>query len=187
MFSTTKTRPRYGTREGRVTPKEDTTHTLLLDLPDLLHKMRMNHIDEIHLTSTRISSYEITSIAEGLNRNSSVQYLFLSHTGIGDSGAAAIARALGRNQTVSSVYLIGNNIGDEGAIALAETLKTNTSLRLLNLSRNSISYNGAVALAEALKVNSVVKLIYDGNSFGFDGSTLLSEARNRPYLTYPRF
>lgn len=84
---------------------------------------------------------------------------------IGDLGAISFAKALEKNSTIQKLYLSYGNIGNTGAIAIANALQINSSLRVLDLGHNHIRDDGAAAFAKGLRKNTVLtNLAMQGNN-----------------------
>ena len=103
---------------------------------------------EIELNGKEIT--DISTLAEALKTNETVQKLGLDDNGITDIGV--LAEALKANQTLHTLGLWDNEITEVGALAGA--LKTNQTLHFLSLGGNRITEVGA--LAEALKTNQTL-------------------------------
>jgi hypothetical protein len=78
----------------------------------------------------------ITALAQGIERNASLQMLCLRHTDMGDAGASSLARALEHHHRLVQLILTRNRIGLEGALALM-TASRHTKRRL-DFQRNRI-------------------------------------------------
>merc|ERR1712167_461891 len=74
-----------------------------------------------------------------------VEELNLTSNKISAEGAKALAQALKVNTVLQGLNLDSNTISDEGSKALAEALKVNTALQKLDLGDNKISDEGAKA------------------------------------------
>ena len=72
----------------------------------------------------------------------------LSNSNIGDEGAIVLAQALETNQTVKFLYLDENPIGNKGAIAFAKALEKNQVLEELELGWYRITDFGIQALKQ---------------------------------------
>ena len=82
---------------------------------------------------------------------------------MGDVGATALASALEKNTSLQTIYLGSNQVGDTGASALASSLEKNTTLHTLNIGNNYIGDVGASALNSALEHNQTLQelILYD--------------------------
>ena len=64
-----------------------------------------------------------------------------------------------KNKTLNNIYLYNNSITDDGAIALANALITNTTLKELDIGENNIGIIGAIVIANALEKNKTLNNI----------------------------
>ena len=123
----------------------------------------------------QISDARAVSLAEALQRNSTVRELKLSNNSITDAGAVALAQALHHNSTLSWLYLC---ITDTGAVALAQALHHNFTLRKLSLFKNNISDAGVIAqLRHSITALPLEMLHLNGNDgIGEEGTRQLVQA-----------
>ena len=84
-------------------------------------------------------SLGVKQVSQGLQHNTTLDYLNLSNTGITDKGADYIARALDSNQFLRTLYIPRNSITGHGLCSIASTLQTNTTLRKINIDGNPIT------------------------------------------------
>ena len=81
----------------------------------------------------------------------------LHNNNVGDAGAASLASALEKNATLQELYLDHNGVGDAGAASLASALEQNATLLELSFGGNDVGAAGAASLARiasALERNS---------------------------------
>eukprot|EP00808_Paulinella_micropora_P023829 g76000.t1 len=125
---------------------------------DVLTKFVANYEGKsLDLSSQNLGAVGASSVAKGLQVNTSLTELVLFNNNIGPEGANHIAKALQVNKTLTTLYLWSNEIGDEGAAHIAAALKENKTLRELNMYKNNIGPDGAKAFAKALEVNPILK------------------------------
>lgn len=70
-------------------------------------------LEELCLEENRLQDEGVCSLAEGLEKNSSLKILKLSDNSITYFGAEALLRALERNDTILEVWLRGNTFSAE--------------------------------------------------------------------------
>ncbi len=103
------------------------------------------------LNDNLITSAGVTTIANALHNNSTLQELNLWNNQVSDVGVHSLAQALSDdNSTLQSLALGQSGITDVGAQHLAEMLKINTKLTRLWLFHNDIGDSGVQLLADAL-------------------------------------
>ena len=82
-------------------------------------------------------------------------YIFLQQINLNnEDGITTFAEALKTNTTLQQLNLADNRIDEKGATQLAEALKGNNSIQKLDLGENDLADNGTKQLAEALKTNN---------------------------------
>ena len=135
------------------------------------------HHGRHHLTNKKISDAGVTTLAQALHHNSTLQQLDLSNNTVSDAGATAIAQALHHNSTLQQLDLSNNSITDAGVTAIAQALHHNSTLRELDLSNNSVSDAGVTTVAQALHHNSTLReLDLSNNSPSDAGVTAVVQA-----------
>ena len=98
-----------------------------------------------------------------LVNNNQVRVLYLQNCGIDDRGAHLIAFALNKNTSVQHLWLNGNTISSSGA-AIANILCENCTLLTVGLCDNDIGNSGGREIRSALKENQVITdILLDGN------------------------
>lgn len=81
---------------------------------------------------------------------------------LGEGGVRSIAQALEKNSSLETLDLNGNRCGDKGLRALAKMLKSNKTLTDLNLCGVGIKH-GFRYLCKVLESNEVLRLLHLGN------------------------
>jgi Ran GTPase-activating protein (RanGAP) involved in mRNA processing and transport len=128
---------------------------------------------ELDLSKNKITSVGASIIAEALNNNTTLEWLYLSRNSLCDKGVHSLSKTLSLNNCKIHVLdLQRTSIIDEGAEYIAEMLKTNTTLRFLLLSYNEISDIGVQHLANVLTHHNttLLSLCIDSNKLGSDSS-----------------
>jgi hypothetical protein len=115
--------------------------------------------------------------------NVALKLLYLYSCVIEDEGACHLAVALQRNRTLEELWLGGNGITHVGAAAIAAAMPSNQTLKLLDLRGNPLGDDGVEALAKAVPFSGLRKLWLHGARFGERGCTCLVEMlRNGSHL-----
>eukprot|EP00812_Abedinium_dasypus_P005187 NODE_1649_length_1094_cov_398.637151.p1 GENE.NODE_1649_length_1094_cov_398.637151~~NODE_1649_length_1094_cov_398.637151.p1 ORF type:complete len:303 (-),score=85.54 NODE_1649_length_1094_cov_398.637151:170-997(-) len=136
------------------------------------------HIMTLDLSCSDLDCHSAVVLAERLNCNATLQWLYLHHNEIRDDGAEVLADALKGNRTLKLLDLRSNSIGNVGAKALANALEINDVLEDLWLTANEIGNDGAKALADALGINRTLRFLnlLDNNHIDKDSREALKEA-----------
>jgi hypothetical protein len=122
------------------------------DIPIIIQQAIINkQCTILDLTGNEITSEGADLLADTLNKNSTLQELFLYNNRLGDKGVRSIAFELSiNNSTLKKLHLGFNDITDDGAQHLAQMLKTNRTLTHLWLEQNHIGDRGIQFLAGIL-------------------------------------
>ena len=164
--------------------RESVLHTLVLQLTGCdeqsafaaAEMLRTNNTlkkqngNELEMSCCSLGSEGVTSIAEALESNGTLNCLCLTSTGCGDEGVAALADMLCCNETLTELYIsnfydveedccIYNEVGDDGAVALAGALRVNKALKELHFRSNNITDKGFKCLGEALLKNTTLEIL----------------------------
>jgi Ran GTPase-activating protein (RanGAP) involved in mRNA processing and transport len=106
---------------------------------------------KLELGCNKITSVGASIIAKALNRNATLDILYLNKNHLSDKGIYTLATTLSLNNSkLSFLGLQDTGITDEGVKYIAEMLKTNTAIDRLLLSWNGISDQGVKILVDAL-------------------------------------
>ena len=105
-------------------------------------------------SSRRLSDVGVSFIAEGLQKNTTVQSMHLCGCNITSSGAKCLAEMLKVNSYLKNLFIGNNPIRDEGVAHLAEALKMNKTLRYLSMNSCEITDAGVASLTDSLHMNS---------------------------------
>jgi hypothetical protein len=106
---------------------------------------------ELDLSNNKITSVGASMIAEALNNNTTLEWLYLTENRLCDRGVHSLAQTLSfNNSNIDILGLRGTSITNESAEYLAEMLKINTKLKCLLLGCNEISDRGVEILANTL-------------------------------------
>jgi Ran GTPase-activating protein (RanGAP) involved in mRNA processing and transport len=114
------------------------------------------HLTTLQLGQNPLGDEGINALAEGLERNTSLQTLCLRQTDTGDAGASSLARALEHNRLLVQLTLPRNRIGLEGTLALMTSSRH--IKRRLELQRNLI-HGGLDLVGELREHNDGVELL----------------------------
>ncbi len=108
-------------------------------------------IHTLDLVHTQIGLAGLNSIVDTLiDRNRTVERLYLGGNRIDRTGAESIARLLSGNPRIKSLLLNVNHLSDDGVEIIAMALSQNTTLQELGLASNGIGDRGCIALMSAL-------------------------------------
>jgi hypothetical protein len=128
---------------------------------------------KLRLQVNEITSAGASIIAKALNKNTTLEELWLSYNNVGDMGVHFLTKTLSLNNSLlRELHLIATEITDEGAGYLAEMLKTNSALLYVNLDGNNIGNRGIESLITTLiHYNRTLKRInLNRNKFVSDAS-----------------
>ena len=89
----------------------------------------------------------------------SLKVLNIRCNSLGPEGTLAIAEGLQRNETLQELDISGTNCSGNSAIQIAISLQANKSLRVLNISDNKIGTVGSEELASSLYQNVTLKCL----------------------------
>ena len=117
----------------------------------------LEHISFKH--SLSLSDVGVSFIAEGLQKNTTVQSMHLSDCNITSSGAKCLAKMLKFNSSLTDLYINYNPIRDEGVAHLAEALKMNKTLTLLSMNSCKITDAGVSSLTDSVLMTSSLCLL----------------------------
>lgn len=143
------------------------------------------HLTSLDLSDNNMGDKGVTSIAQSLSGNFTVQRLEIAGNAITDEGANAVARLLNRmsqrsplEKQLKHLGLQRNKIGAKGASEIAEALTVGCGIEILDFRANFIKDEGASALAQALKAKkcSATRIDVDGCSVGAAAIAALDEA-----------
>ncbi len=151
-------------------------------MPDHWHVVQNGGVD-INLRDCHLGEEDLNEVARAL-MDSTTNVHRLNLTGIGTNGVTTIAQALKVNSTLQSLDLCFNEFGDVAVTAIAEALTTSSALQVLRkkISENSIGVCGAKgkvskAWKYSLDVSSKLeKLSLSYNTIGKDGATAIAES-----------
>ncbi len=121
----------------------------------------------LSLQNNQITSYGLSILANGLEKNQSLQSLYLSQNFVKDLGVECLTKILvKRYSNLTFLSLNYNRITDRGAQYLANMLKSNDILTDLWLSYNEIGNAGVQSLADVLlsKNETLTQLYLNGNT-----------------------
>jgi Ran GTPase-activating protein (RanGAP) involved in mRNA processing and transport len=107
--------------------------------------LSVSRLAELDLSSTKLGSEKMATVAHALKSNTVLTALNISHNAAGQRGAEALAAMLPHNKTLKTLDLSFNGILDNGAATLAAV--TQMSLSDLDLSGNGVGEPGARAFA----------------------------------------
>lgn len=112
--------------------------------PDKMAQLAMSLVSNTHIKVLSLNNCGINSkgahlLAYALDRNSSLDHVWLCDNQIGSSGAKAISTALARSQTLLSIGLANNVIGNSGGRALAKAIATSQSIEDIFVEGNKMS------------------------------------------------
>lgn len=126
----------------------------------------------LSLTSWTISSQDIKSTLEFIEKNPKIKSLNLSMNKISEKGIKELAASQTFTK-LTTLDLSWNNLGDEGAKTLASSMII-TKLITLNLSRNNIGKVGAKALSTPNYLTNLIVLNLSENNICDEGAKLLA-------------
>jgi len=124
------------------------------------HYFTPNLIETVnHTIWTIMFSSRLKMIADGIQVNTSLQYLEMSWFRIQDEGAEIISDCIMYHKSIKELRLINTNIDSEGAIKLFKAVQVNEVLQKLDVSHNDISDDGALAIVECLRTNTTLQCL----------------------------
>lgn len=118
----------------------------------------------VNLSGMSIADVDAREISIRLDKDNTIQHLFLGGNNIGDYGITALATSLARNKTLKSLNLAGNLFSDVGATEIANALRRNTSLESIILFGTPIEEQGCREIAAALRSNTTLKTVNLGKT-----------------------
>eukprot|EP00611_Tribonema_gayanum_P009092 TRINITY_DN18824_c0_g1_i1.p1 TRINITY_DN18824_c0_g1~~TRINITY_DN18824_c0_g1_i1.p1 ORF type:complete len:253 (-),score=106.94 TRINITY_DN18824_c0_g1_i1:608-1294(-) len=106
--------------------------------------------------------------------NETLRQLSLGNNALSAECCASLAEGLERNRSLQSLRLAGNGMDDVAAVALATKLSSpSCQLTELDVSHNQLGWRGGLALARALAANARLRsLSAAGNAVGAAGAAL---------------
>jgi Ran GTPase-activating protein (RanGAP) involved in mRNA processing and transport len=112
-----------------------------------------NHsIRTLDLVCTQIGLTGLDEIVSTLiDRNQTIERLYLGGNQIDRLGAASIAKLITHNSHIKALLLNVNQLGDDGVEILAAALSQNTTLQEIGLASNHIGDRGCIALMSAIE------------------------------------
>ena len=111
--------------------------------------------------SSFLSHDDILSFSSQLSTNESLTFLALTTGSICDNGVIVLAESLQYNETLQYLYLNDNpDITSNSAESLAELLLTKKTLSCLDLLCTNIDTDGVMILMESLKTNNTLKELW---------------------------
>lgn len=138
---------------------------LILDLQRQLlsNDSKLTWID---LSNSNIDNDDITLIADGLRKNTTLKALSVPQNNITDDGMYNLAKSLYDNSTLTHLDLRRNNIGNYGIHAMAECLCVNDTLQFINFEENEVDDDSIQAMSYALLVNDAIRWLSLTDSTG---------------------
>ena len=124
------------------------------------------------------NNVEILTLANALETNTTITYLWLSRVNVDIEGAIRLGRALATNRTLIRLtvkhFIDNQNIARAFATEFARILSIslNTTLKDLDFSYNKLGDEGFKTLVEALSMTKISYLNLDGNEIGAEAEGL---------------
>ena len=149
-------------------------HCNLGSSPEILLVILQSDVKGIDLSNNNIDSLGAVKIAEYLESNPPIEYLFLGHNRLNDDDAILISQALRRNTNLQGLYLQTNNFTSIGVKALLTCVFDGSSLNAISESNhtlvemiifsnqdsdNSSSYNVCSCIDELLQLDRIDKIL----------------------------
>lgn len=183
--------------QNDITPL-DKERTLIRDLLKLqptlnhlsFHNSKREHgflLYETLKTNTTITTlslsgglFELNSIIQLLQVNSTITKLDIYWNSIDKLGVNSLCESLNKNSTLTKLHLRHNAVDSESIPSVADLLKINTTITELNLANNFIDELDFRTLSESLKMNSTLKILdisdnlMNPSSFSLFGDSLKS-------------
>ena len=133
----------------------DSTQVLI---PTVLERGTIN---QLAIYSSLLLRDDILSFSSQLSTNKSLTILRLTSGSMSDDGVIALAQSLQYNKTLEFLYLNHNpGITSACAQSLAQLLLTNNTLYRLDLDRTNIDTDGVMILMESLKTNNTLETLW---------------------------
>jgi protein tyrosine phosphatase/Ran GTPase-activating protein (RanGAP) involved in mRNA processing and transport len=111
---------------------------------------KCHNLHHLKLADCNIDCHNLTIIAKGLRKTTSLKTLDLSYNHVDDEGARELGGVLEINHSLQGLSLWKNQVTSEGMKHLAKGLGCNDTLQWLGLGCNSISDDGIITLTDAL-------------------------------------
>ncbi|MDR3543088.1 MAG: hypothetical protein P4L69_19305 [Desulfosporosinus sp.] len=128
--------------------------------PAFVDMLRLTNLDEVSLhTNPLIGSEGTKVLAQGIEQNHSIRFLWIRNINMEDPGAKVIAKALAKNDSLIEIGMGSNNITEKGVSYIATALKKNKWLKALYLNWNILTARSVHKFAIALGVNKSLKLL----------------------------
>ena len=120
-------------------------------------KNQNDSLKTINLSCSNFIMECINSLALMLEKNWTLEVLYLWDCGITDSGIASLAEVLSNQTTIRKIDLTTNKFGKSGATRLANCFKENRSMEEIILCNNAIGEEGTQALIDCLPDNPTLR------------------------------
>ncbi|XP_019859770.1 PREDICTED: leiomodin-3-like isoform X2 [Amphimedon queenslandica] len=143
-----------------ITLKDSSSDSTQFLMPIILER---GTIKGITIYSSLLSRADILSFSSQLSTNKSLTTLVLTTGSIGNNGVMALAESLQYNKTLEYLYLSYNydlTITSVSAESLAEFLLVNTTLSCLYLDHTGMTTDGVMILMESLKTNNTLEELW---------------------------
>jgi Ran GTPase-activating protein (RanGAP) involved in mRNA processing and transport len=137
------------------------------------HALITKQCKELDLRRNEIKSDGLGILTDELDKNQTLETLYLSFNLISDLGVSFLVESLSfNNRILKKLELDSNEITDQGAEYLSEMLKTNQILIWLSLDNNQITNQGMQLIANVLSHSNrrLEELYINGNKFIDDQS-----------------
>jgi len=133
-------------------------------------------LKKLVLTNIQIGHEHMKIFADGLHKNSTLEFVDLSYNILDNAAGEAIASALQKNKTLETLRLEGVQLDRVTSSKIAAALKRNKSLKVLSLRNNDMDEDEIISIVEALKTNSTLKQVYISDNCGHMGSNSVNGA-----------
>ena len=141
----------------------------LVELESALSSSASSNLQILHLEGNLLKCQGAAAIGNVLaTAKSNLKELYLGDNQIGSTGITSLAEGLRTNTSLDTLYLEGNAIGDEGAIALRDVLLDQRSreckvLVHLYVDNNRLGKEAATTLGRAVNSESMIEgSLFDG-------------------------